>query len=146
MYSIPNKPILAVLDPRYKLQWYHLAGWKKTWINNCTTMIRKVWNANYKSSSDTTTSQEGTDRAESHAAGLKGAILEKFRALREENPVDELSRYLSEHTESFEAIQKLSEENGGRDGVLCWWKVSTYANTGLIPNAVKYFIINNIQF
>lgn len=85
-------------------------------------MIRKTWNNNYKSST-TSHSEESNPTAENKTSGLKGAILQKFQALRDQNPVDELSRYLSEHIESYEAIEKLGKDNGGRDGVLCWWKV-----------------------
>lgn len=111
--------VLLVLDPRYKLEWFNKAGWRKEWIREARHAMKRLWNSSYKSTpgNDPTPGEVSTSRSSSFLQSLN----KNLRTSGED--VDELSRYLQEQAETTDAIEKLSKENGGKDGVYCYWKV-----------------------
>lgn len=118
----------VVLDPRYKLEWYNTVKWRKEWITNARAAIKKVWKDKYKPTED-----ECQEVQEPAMSPFLEAMNKNLRKRKDEG-FDELGRYFVEQTETVDAIEQLSKENNGKDGVFCWWKVKFYRTIILRTN------------
>lgn len=45
---LADPPCVAVLNPRYKTQYFYLKNWPAAWIEEALDVIKAEWTANYK--------------------------------------------------------------------------------------------------